>query len=281
MVENYYVSRKDSLLRDFDRASRILEQVLTARYDAEFATTIRQETRQEFETLIPQLPYIGGKKNRHTRSVIGTSYGLAVYRAMTAHGKPMDEIGALHFAFSKAVLASLPLPAKLGFWLLRTLLSTRPGKQLFKRIRDLKPLFSERCAPYFPLFKAMLKKRSQIAQERRIPGNVFGHYVEGDGEEFDCGVDITECPIADFFRAQGASEFAPYVCLYDFPASKLSGTGLVRTMTLAEGAEKCDDRFRLGKEPINRQRTRIEERGDDYHVTTRENIRPGTPRASR
>jgi hypothetical protein len=260
MVENYYVSRKDSLLRDFDRASRILEQVLTARYDAEFATTIRQETRQEFETLIPQLPYIGGKKNRHTRSVIGTSYGLAVYRAMTAHGKPMDEIGALHFAFSKAVLASLPLPAKLGFWLLRTLLSTRPGKQLFK---------------------AMLKKRSQIAQERRIPGNVFGHYVEGDGEEFDCGVDITECPIADFFRAQGASEFAPYVCLYDFPASKLSGTGLVRTMTLAEGAEKCDDRFRLGKEPINRQRTRIEERGDDYHVTTRENIRPGTPRASR
>jgi hypothetical protein len=114
---------------------------------------------------------------------------------------------------------------------------TRPGKQLFKTV---------------------LKRRTRIAQEQRIPGNVFGYYVEGQGEEFDCGVDITECPIADFFRAQGASEFAPYVCLYDFLASKLSGFGLVRTMTLAEGAEKCDDRFRLGKEPINRQRTRIE-----------------------
>jgi hypothetical protein len=135
------------------------------------------------------------------------------------------------------MLASLPPTAKLGFWLLRTLLATRAGKQLFK---------------------AVLKKRSRISQERRIPGDVFGYYVEGQGEEFDCGVDITECPIADFFRAQGASEFAPYVCLYDFPASKLQGMGLVRTMTLAEGAEKCDDRFRLGKEPVNRQKTRIE-----------------------
>lgn len=168
--------------------------------------------------------------------MIGTPYGLALYRAMTAHGKPVDEIGAVHYAFSKAVLASLPLTSKLGFWFLRTLLSAQPGKKLFK---------------------AVLKKKSRIAQEQRIPGNVFGYYMEGQGEEFDCSIDITECPIADFFRSQDASEFAPYVCPCDFPASKLWGTGLVRTMTLAEGAEKCDDRFRLGKEPVNRQRTMI------------------------
>lgn len=224
-------------MRDYDKTSKILGQVLTACYGVEFATAIRKESRQEFEALIPQLPYIGGRKNRHTRSVIGTSYGLALYRAMTAHGKPVEEIGAVHYAFSQAVLASLPWTAKLGFWFLRALLSTRPGKYLFK---------------------AVLKRRTRVAQERRIPGNVFGYYVEGRGDEFDCGIDITECPIADFFRAQGAGEFAPYVCLYDFPASELWGTGLVRTMTLAEGAEKCDDRFRLGQAPVNRQRTRLE-----------------------
>jgi hypothetical protein len=236
MVENYYTSRQDSLLRDYDRASNILGPVLTAYYGVEFASTIRKEARQEFEALIPQLPYIGGKKNRHTRSVIGTSYGLALYRAMMAHGKPVAEIGAVHYSFCKAVLASQPLPSKLGFWLLRILLSAQPGKSLFK---------------------AVLKRKARVTQERRIPGNVFGYYVEGQGDEFDCGVDITECPIADFFRAQGAGEFAPYVCLYDFPASELWGTGLVRTMTLAEGAEKCDDRFRLGKKPVNRQKTRV------------------------
>ena len=237
MVEDYYTSRKDRLMRDYDKASKVLGRVLTARYGVNFAAAIRKEARQEFEALIPQLPYIGGRKNRHTRSVIGTSYGLALYRAMTAHGKPVEESGAVHYAFSKAVLDSLPWTSKLGFWFLRVLLSARPGKVLFK---------------------AVLKRRTRIIRERRIPGNVFGYYVEGQGDEFDCGVDITECPIADFFRAQGAGEFAPYVCLYDFPSSELWGTGLVRTMTLAEGAEKCDDRFRLGKEPVNRQRTRLE-----------------------
>jgi hypothetical protein len=93
MVENYYTSRKDSLMRDYDRASKILGQVPAARYGVEFASTIGKEARQEFEALIPHLPYIGGKKNRHTRSVIGTSYGLALYRAMTAHSKPVAEIG--------------------------------------------------------------------------------------------------------------------------------------------------------------------------------------------
>jgi hypothetical protein len=237
MIENYYTSRKDNLMRDFDKVSTTLEQVLTRRYGGAFAAAIIKETRQEFETLLPQLPYIGGKKNRHTRALIGTSYGLALYRAMTAHGRPVDEIGAVQYSFSEAVLAALPLLSRLGFWIFRNLLPTRPGKQLFK---------------------AVLKKRAKVSQERRIPGNVVGYYVEGQEGEFDCGIDIIECPIANFFRTQGASEFAPYVCLYDFPASKLSGTGLVRTMTLAEGAEKCDDRFRLGQAPDNRQRTRLE-----------------------
>jgi hypothetical protein len=43
---------------------------LTASYGVAFGAAIRKETRQEFETLLPQLPYTGGKKNRHTRSVI-------------------------------------------------------------------------------------------------------------------------------------------------------------------------------------------------------------------
>jgi hypothetical protein len=101
MVENYYVSRKDSLLRDFDRATKILEQVLIARYGAELAATIRKETRQEFEVLIPQLPYIGGKKNRHTRSVIGTSYGLALYRVLKAMASLWRKSGQFTTLFLK------------------------------------------------------------------------------------------------------------------------------------------------------------------------------------
>lgn len=235
-TDSYYTTEKPHLLRDFDRMSGMLQKVLAASLGNDLAPVILQETRREFEALLPQLPYIGGKENRHTRDVIGTSYGLALYKVLTARGRPVEEIAQVVYALAEAKLDSLPWTANLGLRLLRALLPTSLGKRIFK---------------------ARLKKRAAESQARRIPGDAVAYYVEGEGREFDCGIDIVECPIVNFFRAQGAGEFVRYACLYDFPASRLSGTGLVRTMTLAEGAEKCDDRFRFGKQPENRQKTQI------------------------
>jgi hypothetical protein len=44
------------------------------------------------------------------------------------------------------------------------------------------------------------------------------------------------------------AEADPYVCPTDILSSKLLGWRLVRTMTLAEGAERCDFRFKKGGE---------------------------------
>ena len=41
-------------------------------------------------------------------------------------------------------------------------------------------------------------------------------------------------------------ELAPYVCAVDKVASEMLGWGLSRTMTLAEGCERCDFRFKKG-----------------------------------
>jgi len=89
------------------------------------------------------------------------------------------------------------------------------------------------------------------SQQRRYPQDFVFSYIQGDGKEFDFGIDYTECAIVNFFRAQGADEFTRYVCLYDFLNSQLTGTGLIRTKTLAEGADKCDFRFKIGREPLN------------------------------
>jgi predicted ArsR family transcriptional regulator len=72
------------------------------------------------------------------------------------------------------------------------------------------------------------------------------NYVDGDGWEFDYGVDYIECASCKFLEAEGALELAPYVCAVDKPASELLGWGLTRTMTLADGADKCDFRFKKG-----------------------------------
>jgi hypothetical protein len=132
-------------------------------------------------------------------------------------------------------LSSLP---KWRFCLIRAVLSTGLGQTAIKR---------------------MLKRAAAASQRREYPEGFVFHFVEGKGEAVDFGIDYTECAIVKFFKAQGADEFTRYVCLFDYPHSRLSGTGLVRTMTLAEGAEKCDFRFRIGAEPENRQKTRMED----------------------
>ena len=75
--------------------------------------------------------------------------------------------------------------------------------------------------------------------------------MDGDGRNFDYGVDYTECAICKFYHAEDADELVPYVCLLDYPVSKALGTGMARTTTLADGAERCDFRFKPGR-PVER-----------------------------
>ncbi len=39
----------------------------------------------------------------------------------------------------------------------------------------------------------------------------------------------------------------PYICVLDFPISKAFDRGLIRTMTIAEGADICDFRYKKGR----------------------------------
>ena len=55
-----------------------------------------------------------------------------------------------------------------------------------------------------------------------------------------------ECSSCKLLKAQDAMELAPFVCAIDKVTSELLGWGLTRTMTLAEGFEKCDFRFKKG-----------------------------------
>lgn len=232
---NYYLARKTQLLGDFDQFLTTVKEVLASQYGGDDADEITQEMRREYESLIPQLPYIGGKKNRLTRNLVGTTSSLALFKVLRARGETTEHIAKLHQQMIEQYLSCLP---KWPFRLIRGVLSTKFGQAVIKR---------------------MLKRAAATSQRREYAGDFVFHFVEGDGQSFDFGIDYTECAIVKFFRSQGAEEFTRYVCLYDYPHSRLTATGLARTMTLAEGAEKCDFRFRIGREPANLQRTRIED----------------------
>jgi hypothetical protein len=218
MDNEYYVSRKRKLLKEFDRTLARIRGQFVARYGEDSEAMLR-EVRQEYEALIPQLPYVGGKQP-FTQFLISTAWYLSMYRVLKRRGETVEEVGQFIYQVTEAYLQAHPR-------FLRSFL----GRITFSR-----------------RYLRRLEKGALKTQKRRYPGNYVYNYVAGDGRTFDYGVDYVECGPVKFLMAQGAPELAPYICPMDILNSELLGWGLKRTMTLAEGAERCDFRFKKGGE---------------------------------
>ena len=199
--------------------------VLISQYGETFAETIVGETHQEYLKLIPEIPYVGQSRIL-VQFIIGTAQSLAIYRVLSRHGKSVEEIGKLYYLICGAVLNSYP---RIVRWLI--------GKLSFSK-----------------LYLKKLNKSALESQKRPHPGGYVFSFINGDGREFDYGVDYSECGGCKFLSKQGASEFSPYICTADIIYSELFGWGLTRTKTIAEGFDKCDFRFKKGG------KTRVESR---------------------
>ncbi len=178
------------------------------------------EFLKEFETLIPRLPYIGGENNLNNSDLIQSSWALAIHRVLLRHGKSIEEVGEFLYKSREALIRTFP--------------------KVLIRFHSWYRFTS--------FFKNKWRKFALETQNREHPENFVVSFVEGDGKEFDYGYDYTECAILKFFETQGASELVPYICATDIPVSKALNMGLKRTSILALGGEKCDFRFKRGRE---------------------------------
>jgi hypothetical protein len=216
-TENYYESRTSKLLKDFDTIVKRTNKVFTSHYGKDQANIISAEIRQEYEALIPQIPYIGGKQPL-TQFLIATVQFLAMYRILKKHDITLEETGGLIYEVCHAMMSSYPK------FVLR----------MFSRMD-----FSKR-------YQRGIQKRAQESHRREYPGDYVFNFVQGDGKEFDFGIDYVECAGYNFLKKQGAAELAPYLCNIDILYSEAFSWGLIRKMTLAQGFDKCDFRFKNG-----------------------------------
>jgi hypothetical protein len=211
-----------ALLRDPDPLTDFYgstETVLGRRFGQSRARMLVQDIRGEYEALAPEMPTIGGEENPFTEWLTYGVYYLAVYRVLTSQDQSIEQVGRIIYE-TYETMADYPA------WMLRLVGSLKYGEGYVKQ----------------------LKEAAAASQERRYPGDWVCTFVEGDGETFDYGLDITECGICKFYHAQGADELAPYMCLSDYVVSQAFDRGLVRYKTIAEGAEVCDFRYKQGRE---------------------------------
>ncbi len=217
-VCGYYSSRKEKLLKDFDWTLSLIRDWLAARYGEEFTSALQREARQEFEKLIPEIPYIKGLRARPLNTfLLATAQELAAYKAMKTHGKPPAETWALCHQAIRLRVAKIPEWKR---WLLRRL------------------MFSN-------LVKKIMARRAR-QQQRGHFGDFEIEYLIGEGDDFDFGVNYLRCGNHRFAMKHGGEAFAPYICLSDIALSDALGWGLIRTQTIADGCQYCDFRFKKG-----------------------------------
>lgn len=116
-------------------------------------------------------------------------------------------------------------------------------KTHFARMKGL-----ERAAASSGLFSWPIKALSRWIAKKSAAEPVGGwafEFLEGDAT-MDYGVNYTRCAIRELAVANGAADFAPFICLSDISGSEAFGWGLVRTETIAQGGSRCDFRFKRG-----------------------------------
>ncbi len=220
MNENYYMSMNAKLLKDFDRTRSWFRPHLIERFGRDTAEAMIRTARNEYQALIPQIPYIGGSKVHMTSDLLESVMLLAYLRVLKAHGVTPLESREIALKATQTRLAQYP-----GF-LLKIL-----GKLTFSS-----------------LYLRNLQRQAVDSAKREYPGGFVYEVVIGDGKEFDWGLNFSECGICKFYQAQNAAEFMPLICPIDYMLSDAFGYGLVRTETLAEGGNRCNPRMKRGRQ---------------------------------
>ena len=214
----YYTVRKAALLREFDKTAELVKDTVIARYGTNFTDNLYRTCREEYEALIPHIPYIAGFRARALNTfLVISAQELAVYKGMKTYGKTAEEAWEICHQALRLRMTHYPAIKR---WLLKRVMFSGIIKQRFQQ-------------------------RAESGEIHNL-GDFQVRFVSGGGEDFDFGVDYLACGIHNFVRAHGGEEFAPYVCMSDIALSDAMDWGLTRTETLADGCLRCNFRFKKG-----------------------------------
>lgn len=201
--------------RRFDRLFERSHGLFVDRYGEETALLIRRETADEYRRILPEIPYIGGRRNIYSTNLVQTAWALAIHRVVSEHGGNVEDAGELIHGIAKMEMERVPQVVR-----------HLSGRLWFSRMMRLR-----------------LQRAARRSKARRYAGDFRFEWVPGHGKSVEFGIDMIECGIVTFLRRKGAEELGPYLCDLDYLMFGAMGIGLRRTKTLAWGCDRCDFRF--------------------------------------
>ena len=219
-IENkgYYIKKKRKLMKDFNKYTFSIRKLLVGEYDKAKIDKILKQMNEEFENLIPKIPYIGGAKNYYTAVLIQIISNLAIFRSLENEGFTYREIGEFFYEF-------VDVQHRIRKERLEKI-GVDPANWMFE-----------------PINIDQAKLVAETSQKRTFPYDWVLNFVEGDGNSFEYGVNISECGVYKVFKEFGAEKYVPFQCVNRIREASIFRYGLFRTQTIATGAPTCDYRY--------------------------------------
>jgi len=208
------------LLNNFEEQLPFYNSAVSENKGGAGAEWVAENARACFERLMTHIPYVGDAQNPLPKTLIQSVVALSFYRSLRAGGDEIEQAGNLIVSAAEA-----------GFGAISEEEHQAQGEYQFTEE-----------------WYRMQRFAAEKSQERFYPGDWVFRFVEGTPGEFDWGWDFLECGIQKLYRTLHSEELMPYICIQDFIVSKLEGTGLRRTKTLAKGDDCCNFRYRKGRE---------------------------------
>ena len=215
---NYYIKKKSKFMKDFDDDLTVAKEILESRFDVNKVEQTIKSIREKYETMLPEIPYIGGQKNPTTLILLRCVSNLAIFFELEKEGFSFNEIGEFYYQYS------------IGNHMKRKRILEKAGRD-----PSLYP-FNETYVEY-------QKNLCENTHKKEFSGDWVMEFVEGDGANYDWGWDIYECGVQKAYKALKGEKYLPFICLGDHYEAEVLGFGFSRTQTLGFGAPLCDHRF--------------------------------------
>ena len=194
----------------------LAEAMLRERAHLSDIVGIRQEVMDEFAIVLTQTPYVGGAESRMSDFFMRLIGFMAISRVLRRHGVTLSVIGEIERETYKAQLLTQPEAERLA-----------AGRQFLS-----------------PENQAFMREQAVKSLQKEFPEDfVYDFVAPGPGDNFEFGIDYKACGFCKFAARHGDKEILPNICGLDFDAYAARGIHLVRTQTLAGGADHCNFRF--------------------------------------
>lgn len=208
-------------MAQFENYIKIAKEMLMNRYGEPKLDNLADVMRDNFERIIPEIPYIGGNKNPWTALLVGGAFICAMNRTLENEGLSYRDIGEFIYNHNELInKARVQKLEKAGL---------KHADQLF-----------------IPEYVDNLKKMAQYSQKKEFPLDCIFEFVDGEGKPFDYGMNFSQCAVHELTKILRLEKYMPFICLMDICEANISGFGFTRTQTLGSGAPGCDHRYIKG-----------------------------------